>query len=299
MKAKRSLGQNFLVDRNYLDRIVAAARPVAGETIIEIGPGHGALTADLLKSGARTVAIELDRELTSYLKERFGDSDNFTLIESDALKVDFCLSIKPQSQARVVANLPYYISTPIIERLISARGCITEMVLMLQREVVDRLVAEPGGKDYGYFSVFTQFYCEVSRLFHVPPSAFRPSPKVYSSVVRLKVREAPAVEVTSEDYFITTAKVIFSQRRKTLLNNLKAGAARLGLEQIKNFDAIEKESGIDLRRRGETLSIAEIAKLADALRRQSSTGVLKIGHFRAEFASAVALAPTYVVRYAS
>jgi len=265
VKAKRSLGQNFLVDRNYRERIVRAASPVAGETIIEIGPGQGALTGDLLKTGAQIVAVELDRELAAHLRDQFTGFDNLNLIESDALKVDYCLSIRPQSHARVIANLPYYISTPIIERLINARACITEMILMLQREVVDRLVAQPGSKDYGYFSVFTQFYCEVSRLFHVPPSAFRPSPKVYSSVVRLKVREKPAVEVSSPDYFITVAQVIFAQRRKTLLNNLKAGAARLGLEKMTNYDAIATRSGIDLRRRGETLSMTEIAKLATAL----------------------------------
>jgi 16S rRNA (adenine1518-N6/adenine1519-N6)-dimethyltransferase len=265
VKAKRSLGQNFLVDRSYRERIVRAANPVAGETIIEIGPGQGALTGDLLKTEAQILAVELDRELAEDLRKEFAGFDNFTLIESDALKVDYCSSIRPQSHARVVANLPYYISTPIIERLINARACITEMILMLQREVVDRLVAQPGGKDYGYFSIFTQFYCEVTRLFHVPPSAFRPSPKVYSSVVRLNVRKSPAVEVSSPDYFITVAQVIFAQRRKTLLNNLRAGAARLGLEKMSNFDAIEKSSGIDLGRRGETLTMNEIANLAMAL----------------------------------
>ena len=184
MKAKRTLGQNFLVKSHYAEQIIASVRPQTGETIIEIGPGQGALTELLVASGARIVAVELDRELIAMLKRSFASAVNFNLIEADALKVNFCDAIAPASTARVVANLPYNISTPILQRLIEHRRCLREMTLMLQREVVERIVAEPGGKERGYLSVLVQLYCEAEHLFDVPPSAFRPIPKVVSSVVR-------------------------------------------------------------------------------------------------------------------
>src|SRR5262249_21260544 len=150
--------------------------PQSGETIVEIGPGHGALTGLLLESGARVIAIELDPELIPGLSSMFSGLENFRLIEADALKVDYCELIYPDASARVVANLPYYISTPIVQRLIEHRHCLSEMTLMLQREVVERITANPGGKEYGVLTVFAQFYCEVEKLFDVPPGAFRPAP---------------------------------------------------------------------------------------------------------------------------
>src|SRR5262249_53164056 len=157
------------------------------ETIIEIGPGHGALTEGLLESGATIVAIELDRHLIPELDERFGSKPNFRLIRADATQFDFCGAISPARHARVVANLPYYISTAILQSLIARRRCISQMTIMLQREVVDRISAGPGGKDYGYLSVIVQLHCDVKRLFNVPPGAFRPVPKVFSTVVRIEV----------------------------------------------------------------------------------------------------------------
>ena len=265
MKAKRSLGQNFLVDPQYQQSIMQAVHPQPGEPLIEIGPGHGALTELLVASGARVVAIELDRELVSVLKHTFADAANFELVEADALKVNFCDAIAPARSARVVANLPYNISTPILQRLIEQRHCLSEMTLMLQREVVDRIVAEPGGKERGYLSVLVQLYCEAEHLFDVPPKAFRPVPKVFSSVLRLKVRTQPAAEVHHEALFLELAKTLFSQRRKTIYNNLRSGAARVGLANTEQINQVLTVAGLDPQRRAETLSIADLAGLANAI----------------------------------
>lgn len=260
MMAKRSLGQNFLVNRQYQQRIVAALSTVPGETVVEIGPGHGALTQWLLEGGVRVVAVEADRELIPSLEARFESRVDFHLINADALKVDYCRLIAPAATARVIANLPYNISTAILQHLIDHRQCLPEMVVMLQREVVERIGAKPGGKDYGYFSVLVQLYCQVERLFDVPKGAFRPIPKVHSSVVRLKVRETPSELVEDEALFVMLAQIIFAQRRKTILNNLRAGIERLSLASTELLNL--GDSGLDLQRRAETLSIAEIAQLA-------------------------------------
>jgi 16S rRNA (adenine1518-N6/adenine1519-N6)-dimethyltransferase len=257
MRAKRSLGQNYLVGSHYPKRIIDAVSPRADETIIEIGPGTGALTGLLVESGARVIAIELDRELIPDLNERFAGRADLRVIEADALDVDLCRLIAPAATARVVANLPYYVATPILQHLIEQRGCISEMTLMLQREVVERITAKPGGKEYGYLSVLVQFYCEAEKLFDVPPGAFRPAPKVYSSVVRLRAR--PSVE--DDSGFLDLIKVLFSQRRKTILNNLRAGAGRLGLVNESGIASVLNDSLIDPRRRAETLSIEEIVRL--------------------------------------
>jgi 16S rRNA (adenine1518-N6/adenine1519-N6)-dimethyltransferase len=264
MRAKRSLGQNFLVGSHYPRRIVDSVAPRAGETIIEIGPGQGALTGLLVESGARVIAIELDPELIPHLSQRFSGCENFRLVEADALRVDYCELIAPEVFARVVANLPYYISTPILQRLIEHRRCLSEMTLMLQHEVVERITAPPGGREYGFLSVLAQFYCEVEKLFDVPPGAFRPAPKVYSSVIRLRARARTAA-VKDEDLFIELTKVLFAQRRKTILNNLRAGWSRLGLADEAGISAPLASSGLDPKRRAETLSIEEIARLADAI----------------------------------
>src|SRR5262252_6622742 len=244
MRAKRSLGQNFLVGSHYPRRIVDSVAPRAGETIVEIGPGRGALTGLLIESGARVIAIELDPELIPGLSRMFSGLENFRLVEADALKVDYCDLIAPGAAARVVANLPYYISTPILQRLIEHRRCLSEMTLMLQREVVERITAPPGGKEYGFLSVLAQFYCEVEKLFDVPPGAFRPAPKVYSSVLRLRARARTAA-VMDEALLIELTKVLFAQRRKTILNNLRAGWTRLGLPHESVIANLLSSSGLD------------------------------------------------------
>jgi 16S rRNA (adenine1518-N6/adenine1519-N6)-dimethyltransferase len=265
MRAKRSLGQNFLVGSHYPRRIVDSVAPRAGETIVEIGPGHGALTGLLLESGARVIAVELDPELIPGLSRMFSGYENFRLIEADALKVDYCKLIAPDGAARVVANLPYYISTPILQRLIESRSCLSEMTLMLQREVVERITAPPGGKEYGVLSILAQFYCEVEKLFDVPPGAFRPSPQVYSSVVRLRARALASAHVDDEALMIELTKTLFAQRRKTILNNLRAGRNRLGLTDESGIAGLLYSCGLESKRRAETLSIEEIARLANAI----------------------------------
>jgi 16S rRNA (adenine1518-N6/adenine1519-N6)-dimethyltransferase len=268
MRAKRSLGQNFLTGAHYPRRIVAAVSPRPDEVIIEIGPGQGALTGPLVESGARVIAIELDRELVADLNEKFAGCSNLRLLEADALAVDFCRSIAPATTARVVANLPYYVATPIVQHLIEQRSCITEMTLMLQREVVERITARPGGKEYGYLSVLVQFYCEAEKLFDVPPGAFRPAPKVYSSVVRLRTRAPVEVEDEDDTLFFELTKVLFSQRRKTIFNNLRAGGSRLGLKDESAIAAALNDSLIDPRRRAETLSLEEIVRLKKTIEPQ-------------------------------
>ncbi len=266
MIAKRRLGQNFLVDQNYQQRIVAALGSVKGETVIEIGPGHGALTQWLIKAGANVIAIEADRDLIVEIETTFGSSLGFRLILADALEVDLSQLIQPAERVRVIGNLPYNISTPIVQHLIDSRDCISELVIMLQREVVERMTAKPGGKEYGYLSVMVQLYCEIDRLFDVPPGAFRPAPKVQSSLCRLRLSLEPRIRVKDEKQFLEVTQVIFSQKRKTILNNLRAGLGRLGLSTIADCQQRVATTGLDLRRRAETLTIDEIALLADCIR---------------------------------
>lgn len=269
MHAKRSLGQNFLVDRHYQQRIVAALNPQPGETIIEIGPGRGALTQWLVESGATIVAIETDSDLLPFLEESFGSRDNFRLVSADALEFDFGSIASTENRARVIGNLPYNISTPLVSRLIDYRAVISELVIMLQSEVVDRMVARPGGKEYGYLSVMVQLYSRVERLFDVPPGAFRPAPKVISTVCRARLSTGPSIAVADERGFRETAQVIFAQRRKTLRNNLRAGRTRLGISEMADLENALVECEIDPGRRAETLSIAEIARLSDCISRSS------------------------------
>ncbi|MCA1621915.1 MAG: 16S rRNA (adenine(1518)-N(6)/adenine(1519)-N(6))-dimethyltransferase RsmA [Acidobacteria bacterium] len=266
-RAKKSLGQNFLVDETYAQRVVGALAPRGGETVVEIGPGRGALTGLLLESGARVVAVEFDRDLAALLRQRFGGRDNFKLVEADALGVDFCLAVEPASSARVVANLPYNISTAILQRLVAQRRCVTEMVLMLQREVVERIAAPPGSHERGYLTVLVEAFFDAAPLFDVPPGAFRPVPKVWSTVARLRVREG-AAEVFDEEFFHRVVSAGFAQKRKTILNNLRAAPEELRAlsERAGGPDALLESAGIDPRRRAEALKLAEWAALANALR---------------------------------
>ena len=265
MQAKRKLGQNFLTGTHYPGRIVRAVAPQADETIIEIGPGHGALTQLLIDSGARVLAIELDRDLIPVLRSRFAHHRNFHLIEADALTADFGALMAPAVRARVVANLPYNVATPILQRLIGQRACLTDLTLMFQREVVERLTAQPGGREYGYLSVLTQFYCRAEKLFDVPPGAVMPVPAVVSSIVRLTVREQPTFLVRDEKFFEQVVSALFAQRRKTILNNLKNARGRLSLADDEQLLAALREAGIDAQRRAETLTLAELARLSDWL----------------------------------
>jgi 16S rRNA (adenine1518-N6/adenine1519-N6)-dimethyltransferase len=263
----KRLGQNFLNDGRVIDRIIQALSPKSDETIIEIGPGRGALTAQLVEKAGTLVAIEFDRNLIPGLLERFSLSRNFKLVQSDALITDFCFEIKPATTARLVANLPYNISTAILQRLIEQRGCLTEMVLMLQREVVDRITAAAGSTDRGYLSVVVEAYCETENLFDVAPGAFRPIPKVWSSVIRLKVRPRPAVVVKDDALLWQVVSAGFAQRRKTILNNLRSAPPRLQ-ELVKlhgGASIVLCQAEVDLRRRAETLTLAEWGRITQSI----------------------------------
>lgn len=263
----KRLGQNFLVDSLIIDRIIQALDPKPDETIIEIGPGRGALTARLVEDAGAVLAVEFDRNLIAGVLEKFGSRENFKLIQSDALITDFCAEIKPATQARLVANLPYNISTAIMQRLIEQRSCLTEMVLMLQREVVERITAPAGSTDRGYLSVVVEAYGETEKLFDVAPGAFRPTPKVWSSVIRLKLRRRIAVAVKDETLLWQVVSAGFAQRRKTILNNLRSAPPRLQ-ELIKlhgGASIVLCQAEVDLRRRAETLTLEEWARITQSI----------------------------------
>lgn len=273
IKPKKSLGQNFLVDSRVVARIVDSVSPGPDDIVIEIGPGEGALTAPLVERAGYVAVVEIDPRLADHLRSRI-QNENFRLIQSDALAIDwadlfddvrrrfFDLRLR-DGTIRIVANLPYYISTPIIERLMRSGRSVLDMTLMLQREVVERIASGPGSKEYGYMSVLVQYHCRVAKLFDVPPSAFKPAPKVWSSVVRLATRERPAVEVDDEDRFFALVRTAFAQRRKTLGNNLKA--IMHSPEMRERDDTIFERAGIDPMRRAETLSLEEFGSLYRAL----------------------------------
>ena len=262
----KRLGQHFLRDQRTIHRIIDALAPQAGETIIEIGPGTGALTSVLVERAGRVVAVEFDNKLAPLLQERLGSFENFKLVMGDALTVDFCKEILPAHSARLVANLPYNISTAILQRLIAQRACLDEMVLMLQREVVERVLAPPGTSDRGYISVLVEAYCEAEKLFDVAPGAFRPPPKVWSSVMRLKFRPRINTEITDEGLLWEVVSAGFAQKRKTILNNLRHASGRLQEVLKRNGGAsiVLFKAGIDLKRRAETLTVEEWARITQA-----------------------------------
>ena len=271
IKAKKSLGQNFLTDHRIARQIIDSVSPRAEDVIIEIGPGTGALTAMLARRSGHLVAIEIDASLVEELR-RTVSARNLSIVNADVLKLDWQRTIEDarssivdvaSMRVRVVANLPYYISTAIIERLLSPGRGLFDMTLMLQREVADRIVSEPGNKAYGYLSVMVQYYSLASKLFDVPPPAFTPSPKVWSAVIRLVVRERPAVEVADEAKFFALVRAAFAQRRKTIRNNLKAAAT--ALEFRGPVESALEAASIDPRRRAETLSLVEFAELCKQL----------------------------------
>ena len=254
---RRSLGQHFLIDKNIVHKIVRLAELQPGETVLEIGPGRGILTEALLDSSGLVVAVELDAALCAHLRATLGRRSNFRLVEGDALTFDYA---QVPSPFLVVANLPYYVSTPLLFRLLEDRRRIDRLVLMLQEEVVARLAAAPGGKDYGALSIAAQFYCEVRQVFRVPPTCFRPKPQVGSAVVVLTPLPKPRVSVADEAFFFRVVRAGFAHRRKALPNSLRDE----GFEGAPTAAALE-QAGIDPRRRAETLSIEEFAAVTDAL----------------------------------
>jgi 16S rRNA (adenine1518-N6/adenine1519-N6)-dimethyltransferase len=259
--AKR-FGQHFLRDKRTIERIIDALGPKGDETIIEIGPGAGALTAQLIERAGSVVAVEFDKKLAPLLNEQFGNYPNFKLIMADALTTDFCKEIAPAQEARLVANLPYNISTAILQRLIEQRACLREMVVMLQREVVERMMAPAGSSERGYLSVVVEAFCETEKLFDVGPGAFRPPPKVWSSVIR--VRFKPRIYA---DLFWQTVSAGFAQKRKTIFNNLRSATGELADVLKKNGGAsiVLCKAGVELQRRAETLTIEEWSRIVRAM----------------------------------
>ena len=261
----KRFGQHFLKDKRTIQRIIDALSPQPDETIIEIGPGTGALTSQLIERAARVVAVEFDNKLAPLLNEQFGSLPNFKLVMADALATDFCNEIYPANTATLVANLPYNISTAILQRLIEQRACLGEMVVMLQREVVERMMAPAGSSERGYLSVLIEAYCETEKLFDVGPGAFKPPPKVWSSVVRLRFRAEP-LEV-DEGLLWETVSSGFSQKRKTILNNLRAATGNLAdvLKRNGGASIVLCKAGVELQRRAETLTIEEWQRIVSAL----------------------------------
>src|SRR5687767_6767793 len=256
MSKRRALGQHFLKDAAIARRIVDLVAPTAADLAVEIGPGTGALTGELARRAGRLVALEVDPELVQRLRRAHPTIE---IIETDARRWDYGALARPAGgRVLVVGNLPYSVAKPIVQSLIEARTAIDEMALMLQKEVADRLAAEPGGKTYGSFSVLTQLYADVRTAIRVPPGAFKPPPKVDSAVVHVRVLPMPRVPLADERRFHAVVRAAFGQRRKMLANGL---AATLGLSVVRARAAIES-AGIDPSRRAETLSIEEFASLS-------------------------------------
>ncbi|QAA30687.1 16S rRNA (adenine(1518)-N(6)/adenine(1519)-N(6))-dimethyltransferase RsmA [Clostridium manihotivorum] len=259
-KFTKSLGQNFLVDDSVLEDIVNGAEVTEEDVVIEIGPGVGTLTAQLLKKAKKVIAIELDDELVPILQNELGENPNFQLIHKDALKVDFNELIGDEKSVKLVANLPYYVTTPIIVRLLNEGYNFKSLTVMIQKEVAERINSEPNCKEYGSISVLVQYYCDTNIIRYVSPNCFIPRPKVESVVIRLDRLEKPRVELRSEKLFFDVVRSSFNMRRKTLWNAVKS----IGLPK-ENMERAFESSGIDQKRRGETLSIEEFAALSDAI----------------------------------
>ncbi|MFD0717119.1 16S rRNA (adenine(1518)-N(6)/adenine(1519)-N(6))-dimethyltransferase RsmA [Paenibacillus sp. GCM10027626] len=263
---KKSLGQNFLIDQNILHKIVAAADLNGSKGALEIGPGIGALTQHLADTAAQVTAIEIDDRLIPILQDIFAESENVHIEHGDVLKLNLAQLIERQfadcTGVSVVANLPYYVTTPIVMKLLEEKLPLENIVIMIQKEVAERMAASPGSKAYGSLSVAVQFYCIPELVCTVPHTVFIPQPNVDSAVIKLRLREAPPVDIEDEAHFFRTVQASFAQRRKTMANNLTAW---LGKEQREQSLAILEECQIDASRRGETLTIAEYAVLSRAL----------------------------------
>lgn len=255
----KRLGQNFLIDANIVQGIVDAANVQENDRVLEIGPGIGTLTQALAETGAEVTCVELDKRLPEVLAHTLDAYDNVHVIQGDILKVNIP-EIMGDKPFKVVANLPYYITTPIIMALLEKHLPITDIVVMVQKEVAERMAAQPGGKTYGALSVAVQYYTVPEIALYVPPRSFMPPPEVDSVVVNCKVRQIPAVELIDEKMFFRVVKAAFGQRRKTLNNALKS----MGVDKNIIADVLDK-AGIEATRRGETLTMEEFGVIANIL----------------------------------
>jgi 16S rRNA (adenine1518-N6/adenine1519-N6)-dimethyltransferase len=260
---RKRWGQHFLVDRNILSKVIRTAGLEKGDVVLEIGPGLGEMTLALARQVKKVIAVEIDRKLVKILKEKTADVSNIMVIEADVLKIRFeQLCRQGHQPLKVVANLPYQISTPLLFRFIESRDLFSSLTLTLQREVAERMIASPGGKDYGPLSIFTQSISDLSIQFYIKPSAFFPPPKVESAVIHMVWKERPFVKPEEQGWFKKVVKGCFSYRRKRLINALRHADLLLPEDLEKRIEKI----GIDSQRRPETLTIQEFVCLADALR---------------------------------
>lgn len=259
-KFTKSLGQNFLIDDSVLMDIVEGAEVGKEDFIIEIGPGVGTLTRELLKRAKRVCAIELDSDLLPILQEELKEFNNFEIVHKDALKVDFKELIGEETSVKVVANLPYYVTTPIIAKLLNEGYNFKSLTIMIQKEVGERIAAKPNTSDYGALSILVQYYCDTKVIRRVSPSSFIPQPKVDSIVVKLDKLPHPRVEVEDEKFYFRVCREAFNMRRKTLWNATK----NLGVDSELMKQAFEM-ANIDPKRRGETLSLQEFGNLANSI----------------------------------
>lgn len=256
IRPKKSLGQNFLVDANISRKMLNSADIKNNDIILEIGPGLGAVTKDLCSKAGTVYALEIDKKLYSVLSDLLREEKNLKLIHADFLKQDL-VKISRGKKIKIVGNLPYYISTPIIIKIIENKKYIKEAYVTIQKEVALRLAAKPGTKDYGSITCFLNYHADTKRLFDISKRCFYPQPQVDSSFVRIKFLDKPRVKVKDEHLFFALVRASFNQRRKTLLNSLSRVINKQKIEKIL------EEAGIDKRRRGETLSLEEFARIAN------------------------------------
>jgi 16S rRNA (adenine1518-N6/adenine1519-N6)-dimethyltransferase len=265
---KKSLGQNFLIDPNVLRNIVSHANLTENSGAIEVGPGIGALTEHLARAAKKVVSFEIDQRLLPVLEDTLSPYDNVKIVHSDILKADVEKVIEDEmpgiEDIMVVANLPYYVTTPILMKLLNDRLPIRGFVVMMQKEVADRITAKPGTKAYGSLSIAIQYYVTAEVAMVVPKTVFMPQPNVDSAVIRLIKHDKPPVQVIDEDFLFEVTRASFAQRRKTILNNLQSGLKN-GKQNKELIVQALTEAGIEPTRRGETLSIQEFGKLADLL----------------------------------
>ena len=268
----RSLGQNFLTDKNIIDKIVEAPEIGPRDLVIEIGPGIGVLTAEAARRAAKVVAVEIDRKLIPILQETLAEFDNIEILNQDILKTDLHKILEQNREykgqkiegVKIIGNLPYYITTPIIMKILEEGVLADSITIMMQKEVADRLKAPPGSRTYGAITAAVAYYCRVDHVANVPKEVFIPQPKVDSAVLKLSLRKEKPLELANEKLFFQCIKAGFGQRRKTLLNSL-TGVGGYTKEQV---ESALSEAGVDSKRRAETLGIEEFGKIANALQRK-------------------------------
>jgi len=264
---KKSLGQNFLIEPKILDKIIEKAEIDQTTAVIEIGPGIGALTQKLAEKADKVVAVEIDHRLVAILEETLSENPNVKVINADVLKISLkeliAKELADADKIKVVANLPYYITSSIIMKLLEERLNIDSITVMVQKEVAERISASPGGKEYGGLSLIVEYYAEARTLFTVPSSVFIPKPNVDSAILQLNIRQRPPVSVDDEEFLFRTIKAGFAQRRKTIINNLAHNL--LGEENKEQLENLLRELEIDKKRRAETLSLTEFARICNLL----------------------------------